>query len=172
MLHHGWVLAVAFSPDGRIVLTGSRDGTAQRWEAATGKPLGAPIVHTHEVGVVAFSPDGKLFLIGGNDGMARLWHTATGRPLGCAVSHQGWVRGAVFHADGQHFLTGSLDGTARAWDLPCPLAGDREHLLLWAQVVTGLELDNEGVIRVLSTEDWRERNRRLQESGSPGGPDK
>jgi WD40 repeat protein/serine/threonine protein kinase len=167
MLHHGWVQAVAFSPDGRVVLTGSRDGTAQRWEAATGLSLGAPLVHPREVGAVAFSPDGLRFLTGCHDGMARLWHTATGKPLGSPFPHQGRIDAVAFHPDGQRLLIGSRDEAARVWNVPVPVEGEIERLVSWAQVVTGMELDDGGTLRVLTTSAWRERSRRLQELGGP-----
>ena len=57
--HHDTVQCVAFSPDGKAVVTGCWDKTAQRWDTATGKPLGLPILHQSSVVAVAFSPDGK-----------------------------------------------------------------------------------------------------------------
>jgi WD40 repeat protein len=71
--HTGGVGAVAFSPDGKLVLTGSADNTARLWEAATGKPVATLSGHTIGVRVVAFSPDGKLVLTGSGDNTARLW---------------------------------------------------------------------------------------------------
>ena len=70
--------AVAFSPDGKTVLTGSDDGTARLWDAATGKPIGPPLPHQDAVNAVAFSPDGKTVLTGSWDKTARLWDAATG----------------------------------------------------------------------------------------------
>ena len=73
---------MAFSPDGKTVLTGSNDKTARLWDAATGQPLGLPMMHQDGVRAVAFSPDGKTVLTGSEDKTARLWDAATGRPLG------------------------------------------------------------------------------------------
>ena len=55
---------MAFSPDGKTVITGSADKTARFWDAATGRPLGQPLTHQGEVNAVAFSPDGKTVITG------------------------------------------------------------------------------------------------------------
>ncbi len=73
LLHQAWIWAVAFSPDGKAVLTGSRDRTARLWDAATGMPLGPPIRHPHQVTSVAFSPNGDQFLTGAYDYRARFY---------------------------------------------------------------------------------------------------
>jgi WD40 repeat protein len=72
--HTGEIEAVAFSPDGKYVLTGSVDGTARLWDAATGQQLRIVQSQNSTVFSVAFSPDGKQVLIGSGDGIARLWH--------------------------------------------------------------------------------------------------
>jgi WD40 repeat protein len=71
--HQGYVEAVAISPDGALLLTGSDDHTARLWDAATQKPLGPPLKHDGPVVVVAFSPDGKTILTASLDKTARLW---------------------------------------------------------------------------------------------------
>ncbi len=49
---------VAFSPDGRTLLTASRGGAARFWDMATGKPLGVPLRHPDAVVAAAYAPDG------------------------------------------------------------------------------------------------------------------
>ncbi len=76
MMHRSAVFAVAFSPDGKTVITGSQDKTARLWDAATGQPRGQPLTHQGSVTAVAFSPDGKTVITGSLDNTARLWHVA------------------------------------------------------------------------------------------------
>jgi WD40 repeat protein len=108
--------AVAYSPDGRTIVTGSDDQTARLWDADTGQPLGEPFQHPACVASVGFSPNGEAVLTGSQDNLARIWDVATGKPVGKTFAHQSWVLAAVFSPDGRMALTGSKDGTARLWD--------------------------------------------------------
>src|SRR5207244_1626143 len=78
----GRVGAVAYSPDGRTILTGGWDGVAQLWDAATGKQARRVQAHTDRISAVAFSPDGRTFLTAGWDHTARLWDAVTGKQVG------------------------------------------------------------------------------------------
>src|SRR5262249_33076415 len=111
--HHGPVYAVAFSPDGRLVLTGGKGGTARFWEAATGKALGQPLENGDTVYAVAFSPDGRTVLTAGRDRTARLWDMATGQAAGGPLPHPDLVHAVAFSPDGGTILTGCEDGKAR-----------------------------------------------------------
>jgi WD40 repeat protein/uncharacterized caspase-like protein len=101
----GLVLSVAFSPDGRYLLTGEVDNTVGLWEVGTGREVRRFVGHTGAVRSVAFSPDGRWVLTGSKDQTARLWEVGTGREVRRFVGHTGAVRSVAFSPDG-HVLTG------------------------------------------------------------------
>ena len=114
--HSQAVLAVAWSPDGKFIVTGGADQLVILWDAQTGAQLRHFQGHTALVSSVAFSPDGRQVLTGSGDNTARLWDVAIGQEIR-RFEHQGWVRCVAFSPDGQHVLTGSFDKTARFWDM-------------------------------------------------------
>lgn len=169
--HRGPVRAVAFSPEGNALLTGTwNDATARIWDAATQKPLGPPLPHQDHVLAVAFSPDGKTIATGAWDGTARLWDRTSGKPLGPAFTHQRSVRDVAISPDGKTLLTGSFDRTARSWEMPAIVEGDVSRIVLWIQVLTGTEVDQDGLFRDLDAATWQQRRRQLLEMGGTQVP--
>jgi WD40 repeat protein/tRNA A-37 threonylcarbamoyl transferase component Bud32 len=113
--HNEGVLAVAFGPDGREVLSGGADGTVRLWEAQTGRELACMLGHKDKVSAVAVFPDGKRALSASKDHSVRLWDLAHGREV---RSFEGRTnRTLALSPDGKLALSGSLsDGMVRLWE--------------------------------------------------------
>jgi WD40 repeat protein len=118
-VHTRSVNSVAFSPNGRILASGSVDRTAQLWDVATRRPIGYPLVtYTGGVNAVAFSPGGKILATGSDDAMFRLWDIATHPMLfPPIISGNGPVTSVAFSPDGTTLATSSDDGTVRLWNV-------------------------------------------------------
>src|SRR5262249_31093137 len=100
--HVGRVNAVAFSPDGRLILTGGQDRQACLWSAASLRLLGAPIAHPESVQGVHFLPDGTRFVTVCYDRNTRLFDLPA--PIeGEQARVQAWIEtitGQQLDADG------------------------------------------------------------------------
>ncbi|TDC24471.1 hypothetical protein E1265_09525 [Streptomyces sp. 8K308] len=156
--HTGTVFRMAFSPDGRLLATGSMDTTVRLWETATGQLVGKPLTgHSGTVEDVAFSPDGRLLATGSMDTTVRLWDPATGQPVGEPLTgHTECVVGVAFSPDGRLLATGSMDTTVRLWDpatgqpLGEPLTGHTGHVLRVA-------FSPDGRLLATGSRDWTVR---------------
>ena len=71
-----WVLALAFSPDDRLLAVGSRDHSADIWNVASGEKLVALPEHPGGVWGLDFSPDGALLASACDDGSVQIWDIA------------------------------------------------------------------------------------------------
>jgi len=126
----GQVLHAAFSPDGKSIVTGTGEGTAQLWDAATGQPRGAPFFQQKDVGVwrVAFSPDGKTIMTASGGGgitdfysyEIRLWEASSAKLIGAPIpdvkgAHFSDRSAAAFSPDGKTLVTIVADKSAGIW---------------------------------------------------------
>ena len=117
------VYSLAFSPDGRTLVSGGADGTLALWDVGSRKLL-RPAIRAHRMSVhsLAFSPDGRILATAALgtadfDGTVRLWDTQSGQELLPALSgHNNPVRALAFSADGKMLACGALDRIV-FWDV-------------------------------------------------------
>ncbi|MBN8590755.1 MAG: WD40 repeat domain-containing protein [Anaerolineae bacterium] len=118
--HSAFVSALAYSPDGSLLASGSADSFIQLWDTATSQPY-LPFVLAEPGGVVtalAFSPDGQLLASAHERGMVVLWDALSGARLSRLMGHTDQVQALAFHPAGQILASASVDGTVRLWDIP------------------------------------------------------
>jgi hypothetical protein len=109
---------MAFSPDGKRIVSSGTDHALRVWNAESGETLGHPFLgHTAIVSAIAFSPDGKRIASSSLDGTLRLWDTQSGKPVGEPLKDHARPVGTVaFSPDNKRIVSGGADSTLRLWD--------------------------------------------------------
>ena len=104
--HIDKVDSVAFSPDGKRIVSGSGsfEQALKIWDASSGKELG----HAKASGrSVSFSPDGQRIVSGSADKTVKIWDASDGKELRTLKGHTKWVASVAFSPDGQQIVSGS-----------------------------------------------------------------
>ncbi len=119
--HQGRVNAVAFSPDGALLLAGAGEpgsaAEARLWNVADGKLLKTFQGHADAVYAVAFAPDGVHFASGSYDQHVLLWNRDQAKPVRRIEGHNEAVYALGFRADGKILASASSDRTAKLWSV-------------------------------------------------------
>lgn len=117
--------AVAFHPDGEVVVVGGPDHAPRLWslrDPSAPLALATPDGWPGGANSVAFGPDGHTLALAGNDREVRLWELPDAgppRPLGVPLGgFAGPVSAVGIAPDGRTVIAGGTDGTTRTWDLP------------------------------------------------------
>src|SRR5438552_11082267 len=71
--HANWIFSIAFTPDGKQLVSGDRDGTIKVWDIDKGKELATFSGHDRAVWAIAISTDGKVLASGSEDKTVKLW---------------------------------------------------------------------------------------------------
>jgi len=115
----GGANAVAFAPDGSVIVTGDENGLVQFWSVETGSP-GAALEYSDEVFALAYNPDGSTLVVGGFAGLIDVFDTTTGEKLFSVNPEAGDVFDLAFSPDGTRFAAalgiGGLFGQVDIYD--------------------------------------------------------
>lgn len=118
--------AVALSPNGAVLVTGSSEGRIRFWNPLTGQADGEPITaHSGTIQAITFNHDGTQFVSTAVNGEVLLWDVAT-RQFESFEAHRGTVQAAVFSPDGQSIATVGNDGRILWWDITSRTAREIE----------------------------------------------
>lgn len=123
--------ALALSPDGITLATGSGNGHVALWDLTLRRDWKHPLEqnpsgwrplgnHAKDklINSVSFSPDGKFLASGSQDATIKLWEVDSGRRLGTLLGHSHVVNSVAFRPDGKMLATGSSDKTTKLWSVP------------------------------------------------------
>jgi WD40 repeat protein len=127
--HQDAITSAAFSPNGRLLVTASRDNDARIWDVATRKLLYPLSGHLGTLQDAQFSPDGRWVVTAGTK--AGIWNVRTGLRLMFVRSHGEPLASATFDPTGHTILTGSINGAIRTYR--CVLCGNLDDLLALAK---------------------------------------
>ncbi len=122
LLHLAWqahtdtVRALAFSPDGRTLATGSWDGTIKLWDIESGALLWTSWF-TDNIESLAFAPDGRTLASGGDDATVQLWDATSGTHRQTLSGQRGPVFALAWSPDGSLLASGGIDEGIRLWEL-------------------------------------------------------
>jgi len=111
-----WEYTGAFSPDGKLIATTSRDSSALVWDSSNGKLRFRLKGHKSALSSVVFSADGKEILTTAVDASAKIWDATSGKLLQTLLGHHQPIANANFSPKGENIFTSSPDSTIRVWD--------------------------------------------------------
>ena len=111
-----WIGAMTFTPDGKTLITGSRDKTIKFFEMPKLIEKKTLTGHTAWVRSLAVSPDGKVLVSAGDDNTIKFWDIAAGRHFKTVKGHTAGVRQITFSPDGKRLASASWDRTIKLWE--------------------------------------------------------
>lgn len=112
----GMVVSLAYSRDGKKIVSASGDKRLRVWDAHTGKELVTIVQPDNYYWGVAFSPDGKRLVAANDNRKVTIWDAETGKEVISMRGHAREVTSAAFSPDGKLVASVAYDATLRLWD--------------------------------------------------------
>jgi WD40 repeat protein len=155
----GPVRVAALSPNGQSVVAGAGD-TVTFWESPTTKRTGEALAQKMAQGA-AFDSNGKRLLTWGGQ-LAQIWDAETLRPIGLPLNHPAGISAAALSPNGQSaLLLGG--GKLRVWPVELSRQDRSDGVRLWAELLTQMEVDDQGECHSLAQAAWSGRHRQFED---------
>jgi WD40 repeat protein len=115
---HASVTALAFSADGKVLVSGGGEGMIRLWRTSSGEDLCPTAGHQAAVGAVALASDARIVTVSAGDRTTRVWEAATGRELRRLEAHSHEFREVALAAGGDRVAWLRTSGEIRVLALP------------------------------------------------------
>lgn len=115
--HRDCVRRLAWTPNGKILISGSEDHSIRTWSTKTWTQLAVLDEHTDKVWSIAISPNSRILASASKDNTARLWNLDDGQSIGSPLQHADLVACVSFSVDGKELATGCKDHNMYTWDV-------------------------------------------------------
>jgi WD40 repeat protein len=175
--HKDRVLSLAYSPDGRVLISGGRDGQCVIWNTAKTQLIGALKSHNEKDSIwgLAISPDGKQVASAGGDNTVILWDVASRKSTATVVSTSNKkILSLAYSPDGRALIGGG-DRAITVWDTKTrkeekELKGHSEPVVALAFTPNGrylISCSRDGAIKIWETATWSEEGGTEQGKTAP-----
>ncbi|MEN8142344.1 MAG: hypothetical protein ABFQ82_01950, partial [Thermodesulfobacteriota bacterium] len=150
--HGQKINSAAYSPNGKMIASGSGDNTIRTWNSRNGRDIGSYKAGKNDVLSVNWSPDNDYIVSGVSwDGNILIVDASSDELVKTLPGHSNWVNTVLYTPDGKNIISGSKDGSVRIWDAKSGKEQKNIREWWWGEI-SQLAVTADGVLLAGATE--------------------